>query len=220
MTELKPVTEIKKRSLKRARLVGLEEDLGRVWQLLRTLKGATSRALSMKTGLRECKVRYYLSFLERAGYLWREPKGSKARFWLIHNTGPVAPYRLHGGHAVSDLNTKQVYEVPVDIRRWPGPPAEAGSEAFKIWQGMRMLRNFTVSELKGVTEVDKAVIQMQVSQLHQFNYLRRSQDSLGEPSYLLPQYRNTGEKPPAVNMQLGRLYDYKTKEIIVLEEVC
>lgn len=220
MTELKPVTEIKRRSLKRARLVGLEEDLSQVWQLLRTLKGATPRALSTKTRLRECKVRYYLSFLERAGYLWREPKGAKARFWLIHNTGPVAPYRLHGGRAASDLNTGQIYEVPTHIERWPGSPAEIGSDDFKIWQGIRLLRNFTVSELHGVTEVARNVIQMQVDQLHQFTYLRRSQDNLDEPGYMLPQYRNTGEKPPAISRQLGRLYDYKTKEIIVLEEVC
>lgn len=218
MDALKPVGQQQKRKLRNARLGQLEASHANVWTALRGLSPATTQELARATGLTNIKVGFYLSFLERAGYVWLEVHSNPRLYWLVNNTGREAPQRLRKGQAVFDPNTDEIYEVPELFERWPGQAAPVGSAEFDLWNAMRMLRNFTVSELALVTEQESAVVQERVDNLMRFDYLRQSAPSLGEPSYVLPKYRaDEGQKPPAINMQLGKLYIYKTKEIISLQ---
>lgn len=84
---------------------------------------------------------------------------------------------------------------------------------------MRMLRTFTISELQTVTELGKGKLQRRVKQMVKFHYLRRTEASGGEAGYMLPQYRNTGPRAPAISEPLNRLYDHNTQEIIVYQGV-
>ena len=218
MDALKPVGQKDKRKLRRARLGHLEANHAKVWTALRGLSPATSYELARATGLTDIKVRFYLSFLERAGYVWLQVHSNPRLYWLINNTGREAPQRLRKGEAVFDFNTNEIYEVPKQVQRWPGEPAPVGSAEFDLWNAMRILRNFTVSELSCVTEQKPAVVQQWVDNLMQFDYLRKSAPSLEEPSYVLPKYRaDEGQKPPAINMQMGKLYIYKTREVISIK---
>ena len=185
----------------------------RLWRAIRQLFPATASELAELAELSDSTALTYLNWLERAGYIWREPRPSRL-YWMIRNTGRHAPQMRDNFTALYDPNTDDEMAVPSVLERWPSEPVPVGSPEHRIWQAMRMLRNFTVSELAIVTELDAAQVRVQVHNLHSFNYLRETERSFGEPSYLLPKYRDTGDKPPAVNTQLGKLYDYKTKEII------
>ena len=217
MGGLNPVTAQRQSQLKRSRLGRVEADHEQVWQVLRAEGSGHQRELARVTGLHETKVQFYLSFLERAGYLWLEPGRRARRYWLINDTGEVAPKRLRGGHGVLDGNSGETYDVKEFIQRWPGEPAAADSMEQKSWLAMRMLRTFTVSELVMVTELDASKVERRVKALLTFHYLRSTEPSGGEAGYLLPQYRNTGPKAPAISQTLGKLYDYNSKDVIHLE---
>ena len=189
----------------------------RLWRALRQLFPATAKELAEMAELSDSTALFYLNFLERAGYLWREPQPTRL-YHLIKNTGRHAPQMRSNGSELYDTNNEDVLPVPEKLDRWPGEPAKAGSPEHCIWQAMRMLRTFTVGELAVVTEQEEAVISAQVKNLHRFKYLRECEASFGEPGYLLPLYRDTGDKPPAICNRLGKLYDFKTKEIISLQE--
>lgn len=62
-----------KNRLKRARLGPLEALHQRIWQGLRELAPVTGSGLARALGANDHEVRFYLSVLERAGYLWRQP---------------------------------------------------------------------------------------------------------------------------------------------------
>ena len=215
MAERKPVDATAQQRLKRARLGRLEQDHQRIWSQLQDLRGAHPRELARETGLHEQKIGFYLGFLERAGYVWLEPGKRLRRFWLVRETGQLAPVRLRGGQAVKDLNTGETYPVPECINRWPDCPAARDSLEQKSWLAMRMLRTFTVSELATVTELKARPLKRRVKQLLSFRYLRQVEHSGGEPGYLLPQYRNTGPKAPVIHPGLNSLYDFNSKEVMV-----
>lgn len=115
--ELTPVAQTIKSKLKRARLGQLEADHQAVWDALTAAGAAHPRELARKTGQSENKIGFYMTFLERAGYLWMEPGVRLRRFWLINNTGDLAPRRLRGGQNVADDNTGETYAVPEIITR-------------------------------------------------------------------------------------------------------
>ncbi|WP_299734058.1 hypothetical protein [uncultured Endozoicomonas sp.] len=188
----------------------------RLWVAVRQLFPATAMELAAEAQLSDTTALIYLNALERAGYLWREPRPTRL-YWLIRNTGRHAPQLRNNTSECYDPNTDTVHTVPATLSRWPGEPAPVGSAEFDLWKAMRMLRNFTVSELAMVTEQETVVVQQRVEDLHRFNYLRQCEPSLGETSYLLPVHRDNGEKAPAISHELGRLYDYKTKEIITIQ---
>ena len=218
---LKPLAGITKQRLMRSRLGNLEADHQKIWETLRTESSMTLKELSRTTGLHDNKIQFYLSFLERAGYTWYEPglKRMHRRYWLIIDTGAQAPQRLRGNQAVFDPNTGDTYEVPEVHHRWPAKPPGLGSPEHKLWQAMRMLRVFTVGELTAVTELDKETVTSHVELLHRFTYLRQTESSMDEAGYMLPAYRNTGSTAPCINFRLRRLYDFKTREIICLDEL-
>lgn len=218
MEALKPLGQKDKRKYRRARLGELEASHSKVWAALRELSPATVHELARVSGLTDIKVGFYLSFLERAGYVWLQVHSRPRLYWLVNDTGWEAPQRLRKGRAVFDPNTNETYEVRELLERWPGEPAPVGTAEFDLWHAMRILRNFTVGELAAVTGQDTSVVQERVNNLMCFDFLRKTEPSLGKTSYLLPKYRvDYGEKPPAINMQLGKLYIYKTKETISIQ---
>ena len=217
MKELTPLAAAKMGRVKPAKLGQKESEHRLIWSCLRKLAPTNHRGVVKKTGLSEGKVQFYLSFLERAGYLWREPSHQSPRYWLIQNTGREAPRRMRGGSAAYDPNSGKTYEVKEFIQRWPGEPAAVGSPEQKSWLAMRMLRTFTVSELVSATGLEEPVLERRVKALLAFQYLRATEPSCGEAGYLLPQYRNTGPRAPVINESLGKLYDYNSKDVIHLE---
>ena len=217
MTQLKVATHIRRQGGVHIRRDALQRARQVVWDVLREKRGLLINDLIVVSGQEHAIVKQFCSQLERAGYLWHEPRYAGCRFWLIHDTGRFAPSPLAGGRLIEDFNKGEFYQISAITRKWPDNPPPLGSLEQQCWLAMRMLRNFTVGELELVTEHPPQAIDRWIKQLLSFSYVRQTEISGGEMGYQLPYHCATGPKAPAINSDINRLFDFNTRQFFVRE---
>ena len=139
-----------------------------------------------------------------AGYLWREPV-RQGRYWLVRDTGPLAPTVEVSTGRVFDPNRNEA--MPPVTRVWPGPPQASCSVQGKLWRSMRILSQFCRGDLQEATELKAEPCDRYLKALLRAGYFRlMGENAMGYPVYLLT--RDTGPMPPTVHNGWKLVWDH------------
>jgi len=175
-----------------------------IWQAIRQLKQFTILDIEGVTRINIQTIRTYVSSLQLAGYLSKnEPNDTavnsgqfKRMIWiLIKDPGVDAP-RL-------DRN---------------GAEVTRGRGRENMWRGIKVLKQFTASELAGVASAGNVTVSVKdtrryLSYLCKAGYLKQEGKTNGEKRYTLIISRYSGPLPPII-LRVSQLFDPNIGQVV------
>jgi hypothetical protein len=176
----------------------------RVWAAIRVLKSFTLSELSRRSKVEHEALRTYAKALERAGYIQlddaeKKGKQSEARYVLARDTGVEAPRLLNDG-----------------------TPSTKGIGREQLWRTMKILRQFTTTELALHASTDEHPVKENEARgyaqfLAKAGYLhpiKKGEPRAGSKTiYTFVRSKNTGPKPPMIQ-GIKQVYDQNIGKVV------
>ena len=168
-----------------------------IWTAIRKLKNFDLDSLERETKVALPTLRSYLQGLTKAGYLRRSAKAhnTPSSWALIKDCGVSAPR----------VSRK-------------GVPVTQGNGRAKVWQAMRILKEFSIEELRLTTSHCSTyqTIKDYAMRLQRAGYLKATvarASGRGGRYRLLPG-RNTGPLPPMIQRRGKRVFDPNLNQVV------
>ncbi|WP_035061224.1 hypothetical protein [Andreprevotia chitinilytica] len=176
----------------------------RLWEQMRKLREFTMDDLSFKTNIDGESIRKYIQGLVKAGYLEKPPveRFAPSTYLLVRDNGVEAPRVDRTGRAVN-----------------------TGLHREQMWRTMRIIRDFTASELAAQASTEQVPVSLITARkyLHALalaGYLREITPAHGPAAgrYALTPSRYTGPRPPIVQ-RTQAVYDPNEGRVVWQEGV-